>query len=78
MVLIPQKAASYWWPADDAPKVAAVLIKMMVSVSEVIDGHRMGMLSVERTPHPSKRTFSQDNSLFLILNMDPYFVSPVL
>ena len=37
LVLIPPKAASSWWLAHDVLKVTAMLIKMVVSVSQVMD-----------------------------------------
>ena len=33
LVLIPLKAAHFWWPTDDTPKVTLILIEMVVSVS---------------------------------------------
>ena len=42
MVLVPLKSIPSWWPADDDPKDALILV---VSVNKVMDLQRIGMLS---------------------------------
>ena len=42
LVLISLKAVSSLWPTNDGTNVVAIFVKILVSVSKVIDQHRIG------------------------------------